>query len=144
MPPAKRDSEVITGFTLTSANGSEREAVWDIISGIRGLLIGDKGYISGELGEQLQGSDINLQTPKRSNMKDQRDKSFVRLLTRFRRLIETVIGQLCERFNFEKVRARDVWHLTSRLNRKLLAHTVCVWLNRHSLDPLQFEQLIPE
>ena len=44
----------------------------------------------------------------------------------------------------EKVRARDVWHLTSRLNRKLLAHTVCVWLNRHSLDPLQFEQLIPE
>ncbi len=135
---------VITGFTLTPANGSEREAVWDIISGIRGLLIGDKGYISGELGEQLQASHLNLQTPKRSNMKDKRDKSFVRLLTRFRRLIETVIGQLCERFNFEKVRARDVWHLTSRLNRKLLAHTVCIWLNRQSLDPLQFEQLIPE
>ena len=36
-----------------------------------------------------------------------------------------------------------VWEV-SRLNRKLLAHTVCVWLNRHSLDPLQFEQLIPE
>ncbi len=135
---------VITGFTLTPANGSEREAVWDIISGIQGLLIGDKGYISGELGEQLQGNDIDLQTAKRSNMKDKRDKSFVRLLTRFRRLIETVIGQLSERFNFEKVRARDVWHLTSRLNRKLLAHTVCVWLNRHSLDPLQFVQLIPE
>ncbi len=135
---------VITGFTLTPANGSEREATWDVIRGIRGLLIGDKGYISGELGEQLQGCDINLQTPLRFNMKDQRDKSFVRLLTRFRRLIETVIGQLCERFNFEKVRARDMWHLTSRLNRKLLAHTVCVWLNRHSLDPLQFEQLIPE
>ncbi len=28
---------VITGFTLTPANGSEREAVWDVISGIRGL-----------------------------------------------------------------------------------------------------------
>lgn len=135
---------VITGFTLTPANGSEREATWDIIRGIRGLLIGDKGYISSELGEQLKGYELNLQTPLRSNMKEQRDQSFVRLLTRFRRLIETVIGQLCERFNFEKVRARDMWHLTSRLNRKLLAHTVCVWLNRHSLEPLQFEQLIPE
>ena len=70
---------VITGFTLTPANGSEREAVWDVIRGIRGLLIGDKGYISGELGEQLKGCDINLQTPLRSNMKDQRDKSFGQL-----------------------------------------------------------------
>jgi hypothetical protein len=81
------------------------------------------------------------------NMKDKRSRSTddcgaVNLLNRFRRLIETVIGQLCERFNFEKVRARDMWHLTSRLNRKLLAHTVCVWLNRHSLNPLQFEQLL--
>ncbi len=135
---------VITGFTLTPANGSEREATWDVIRGIRGLLIGDKGYISSELGEQLKGYELNLQTPLRFNMKEQRDKNFVHLLTRFRRLIETVIGQLCERFNFEKVRARDMWHLTSRLNRKLLAHTVCVWLNRHSLEPLQFEQLIPE
>ena len=93
---------------------------------------------------QLSQSAISLQTPKRSNMKDSRDKNLVYLLNRFRHLIETVIGQLCERFNFEKVRARDMWHLTSRLNRKLLAHTVCLWLNRHSLNPLQFEHLISE
>jgi hypothetical protein len=40
------------------------------------------------------------------------------------------------------VRARDRWHLTSRCNRKLLAHTVCFWLNRHSPDPLQFDDLV--
>lgn len=135
---------VITGFALTPANGSEREALWEIVGSIRGLLIGDKGYISGELGEQLQGYNINLQTPFRSNMKDKRNQTFVNLLSRCRRLIETVIGQLSERFNLEKVRARDLWHLTNRINRKLLAHTVCVWLNRFSLFPLQFEQLIPE
>jgi hypothetical protein len=135
---------VITGFTITPANGSEREALWDVVGGISGLLIGDKGYIDSQLEMQLSQSAINLQTPKRSNMKDSRDKSLVYLLNRFRRLIETVIGQLCERFNLEKVRARDMWHLTSRLNRKLLAHTVCLWLNRHSLNPLQFEQLICE
>ena len=133
---------VITGFTLTAANGSEREALWEIAGGINGLLIGDKGYIDGQLKQELSQSRINLQTPKRSNMKDYRSRDLVYLLNRYRRLIETVIGQLSERFNFEKVRARDMWHLTSRLDRKILAHTVCFWLNRHSLNPLQFEQLI--
>jgi hypothetical protein len=106
---------VRSGFTLTPANGSEKEALWDIVAGIRGLMIGDKGYISSQLQMELSKQAINLQTPKRSNMKDTRSKNLVRLLNRFRRLIETVIGQLCERFNFEKVRARDMWHLTSRL-----------------------------
>ena len=134
---------IITGFALTSAKGSEREALWESITGICGLLIGDKGYISQELQEQLLLNNINLQTAKRSNMNEKRSKNLIQLVKRCRRLIETVIGQLSQRFNFEKVRARDLWHLTSRINRKLLAHTVCFCLNRHSLDPLQFEQLIP-
>ena len=87
-------------------------------------------------------------------------EEFIIALTRFHRLIEregrrgfpamtnrvveTAIGQLSTRFNIEKVWARYRWHLTSRLDRKLLAHTVCVWLNRHSLSPLQFEPLISE
>ena len=135
---------VISGFTLTGAKGSEREALWEITQNISGLLIGDKGYISQELAEQLKANQIQLQTPFRSNMKDNRNREFLRLLTRCRRLIETVIGQLSTRFNIERVWARDHWHLTSRLNRKLLAHTVCVWLNRRSPSPLQFDQLIAE
>ena len=59
-----------------------------------------------------------------------------------RRLIETVIGQLKGRFKIEKVWARDNRHLTNRFNRKILAHTVCVWLNRHSHSPLRFEELV--
>jgi Transposase DDE domain len=138
------DSGVITGFSLTPANGSEREALWDVISPINGLLIGDKGYICQELSKDLKQHDISLQTAFRSNMKDPRSPETVRFLQRIRRLVETVIGQLSERFNIEKVRARDMWHLTSRINRKLLAHTVCYWLNRHSPDPLQFNDLVTE
>ena len=82
---------------------------------------------------------IELQTALRSNMQDSRDPAWVKLLQRMRRLIETVIGQLVERFSIEKVWARDRWHVTSRLNRKLLAHTLCRWLNRHSAQPLQFD-----
>ena len=81
---------------------------------------------------------------KSSNLHDGRGPALVALLKRMRRPIETVIGQLVERFSTEKVWARDLWHLTSRINRKLLAHTVCRWLNRNSSDPLQFEQLVTQ
>lgn len=133
---------VITGFSLTPANGSEREALWGMVSSIHGLLIGDKGYLSAPLQQELRQVGIQLETALRSNMDDARDPVWVALLKRLRRLIETVIGQLVERFSIEKVRARDLWHLTSRINRKLLAHTVCRWLNRLSANPLQFEQLV--
>ena len=137
-------SGVICGFSLTAANDSEREALWDVIAPIHGLLIGDKGYLSEALAQALLNQQIVLKTPLRSNMQPQLDRSEVKLLQRVRRLIETVIGQLVERFHVEKVRARDLWHLTSRLNRKLLAHTVCFWLNRHHPEPLQFDELATE
>ena len=133
---------VISGFSLTPAHGSEREALWDLVPPVHGLLIGDKGYLSEPLQHQLQAVGIPLETPLRSNMQDTRNPAGVKLFMRVRRLIETVIGQLVERFSIEKVWARDLWHLTSRFNRKLLAHTLCRWLNRHSSNPLQFEQLV--
>ena len=136
------DTGVITGFTLTPANGSEREALWDLVDKIQGLLIGDKGYISAFHKAELQKMGIQLETALRSNMQDSRDPQWLKWLKRVRRLIETVIGQLSERFHFEKIWARDMWHLTSRINRKLLAHTVCLWLNRHSSEPLQFATLV--
>jgi hypothetical protein len=134
---------IITGFTLTPANGDEREALWDLLPEIQGLLIGDKGYISAWLRQELQRYGIDLQTALRANMCDVRPKFWIRLLQTLRRLIETVNGQLAVRFHIERIRARDIWHLTSRLNRKLLAHTLCCYLNRltgHEL--LQFDALV--
>jgi hypothetical protein len=135
---------VITAFSLTAGNGSEREALWDLVPAIHGLLIGDKGYLSAALQHELQQVGIELETALRCNMQDTRHPTWVTLLKRMRRLIETVIGQLVERFSIERVWARDLWHLSSRVNRKLLAHTVCRWLNRHSAEPLQFEQLVTQ
>jgi len=117
---------VITGFSLTPAflvcrrlYGSEREALWDMVQTIQGLVIGDKGYLSAPLQQELRAVGIELETALRCNMHDPRDPAWVALLKRMRRLIETVISQLVERFSIEKVWARDLWHLTSRLNRKL-------------------------
>ena len=38
----------------------------------------------------------------------------------------------------------DLWHFTNRINRKILAHTLAFWINRHSFHPLQFEQIISD
>jgi hypothetical protein len=53
-----------------------------------------------------------------------------------------VIGQLSQQFHIEKVRARDLWHLTNRIGRKVLAHTVGMMVNKIlGNPPLQFECL---
>jgi IS5 family transposase len=136
-------SGVITGFTLTPANVDERKAMWDVTPQIHGLLLGDKGYIAEDNRQQLREQHIDLQTSLRKNMPDDRPSKVVALYTSTRRLVETVIGQLSERLHIEKVRARDLWHLSSRLARKLLAHTVGIILNRRlGRDALQFDGLI--
>lgn len=137
-------SGTITGLIFTSATTDERVAMLDLVAGIRGLLIGDKGYISQEAKAYLQDHyAIALETPLRSNMPDDRDPHFVTQLMKTRRLVETVIGQLSDQFHIEKVRARDLWHLTSRVARKVLAHTIGVCLNRQlGRAPLQLEGLI--
>lgn len=134
---------MITGITVTPANIDERESLWDIIGNIRGLLIADKGLIGEDFQAQVRAhTNVNLQTPMRSNMSDSRGKGFSRWLTSTRRLVETVIGQLSQQFHIEKIRARDLWHLTNRIGRKILAHTVGMMINKIlGNPPLQFECL---
>ena len=88
-------------------------------------------------------ANIDLQTAVRSNMKEERSEKFIRWLVSIRRLVETVIGQLTERFHIEKVRARTLWSFTNRIARKILSHTVCVCINKQiGNPPLQFELLV--
>jgi hypothetical protein len=139
-------SGIITGRTATAAPVDEREALFDVLNDIQGLLLGDKGYISQTLKKELiVYHHIDLQTPLRKNMVDTRDPLFVQHLIKIRRLVETVIGQLTDHLHITKVRARDLWHLTSRINRKILAHTVGIYLNRMlGRPPLQFDGLITD
>jgi len=135
---------IISSFDITAANVDEREAMIEITEGINGLLIGDKGYISKEKKEFLKEyRQIDLQTPVRGNMKDERNPVFVSAMMKVRRKIETVIGQLSEQFHIEKVRARDLWHLTNRFVRKILAHTMAAFANRILGRPvLHFSELL--
>jgi hypothetical protein len=114
----------VVGFTLTPANIDEREVLDNVRGTLRGMLIADKGLLSKTKQAALATDAIDLQTPLRQNMPDTRPKQWVQTLMRIRRRIETVIGQLTEFYNFAKTKARDIWHLTSKLLRKLLAYNL--------------------
>ncbi len=135
---------VISNITFTSANIDERESLWEIVENIKGLLFADKGLIGTDFQQQLYvETGVNLQTPMRKNMIDPRGKDANLWLVSTRRLVETVIGQLTERFNIEKNWARDLWHFTNRISRKVLSHTVAVFVNKMiGNQPLQFDLLV--
>lgn len=136
---------ILTAFTVTAAHEAERETVWDLVESIKGWLLGDKGYISSYLKQNLKNHDINLWTALRKNMTSEPGRSLVldRLCMTVRRRIETVIGQLAERFHIEKVRARDMWHFTARIRRKILSHTIAVWVAKQlGIDPLHHAAIL--
>jgi hypothetical protein len=122
---------VAVGITLTAANIDERDSAYEVLRAIEGLVLGDKGYIRPQFKADCEALGIDLQTPLRRNMTERRPRGWLQLLRRVRQRIETVIGQLEQRCGLAKTRARDAWHLTNPVTRKLLAHTVGVWLNLH-------------
>jgi hypothetical protein len=66
------------------------------------------------------------------------------LLSRIRYRIDTLFGQLAERFHAKRVWARDGWHLWSRLLRKVLSHTLAVLLNQAAPEPLHLAGLLSQ
>lgn len=136
-------SGMIVDYTFAPANYDERDVAPEITQNINGLLGADKGYLRPELKQYYEYQYIDLQTPYRKNMIDVRPKESIRVLMNARRKIETVIGQLTDRFHIQKVRAKDLWHLTHRIVRKILSHTISVILNKRlGNPPLQLEILI--
>jgi len=134
---------VAVGLTVTAANVDERDAAYDVLSAIEGLVLGDKGYIRPQFKADCAALGIDLQTPVRHNMKEHRPRWWLRLLQRLRKRVETVIGQFEQRFGLAKTRARDVWHLTNQVTRKLLAHSIGVGLNlRQGRKPLDLDGLL--
>lgn len=87
-------SGVITSATFAAANIDERDVCPGLAERLKGLLLGDKGFIRPSLKEELEMNGLYLQTPVRGNMKEDRSPVFINWMLSTRRLVETVIGQL--------------------------------------------------
>jgi len=70
-------------------------------------------------------------------------RCLLRACARIRKGVETVGSHLTERFAVARIRAHDLWHFEHRLIRKVLAHTVGVFLNLQlGRTPLDLDGLL--
>lgn len=133
---------VIRAMSAAAANVHDTEVVPELVEGARGQVIGDRNYWDPQLTEELARAGIQLTAPFKMRASDP-DPVGSKRLTRMRWRIETVAAQLVERYHLKRVWARDTWHLTSRMLRKVLSHTLCVGLClEQGLEPLHFDALL--
>ncbi|MPQ45363.1 transposase, partial [Clostridium tarantellae] len=93
-------------------------------------IIGDKGYVSTEIGKQLAlEQNISLLALQRKNSKTQFPKHIRNILSKMRRRVETSFSQLTEQFNANKVLAKTKLGLMTRISIKILAHNISYLIN---------------
>jgi hypothetical protein len=132
---------VILGYELAPADAPETEMVWEVAPTPIGTGLGDRNYWSPALRGELGAAGGELLAPFKHARRDPDPRRSAWLLG-LRRRIETAIGQLVDRFHCRQVRVEDLWHLEHRLVRKILGHTVAIWLNvQAGHEPLQFDAL---
>lgn len=117
---------VIVGLALHPANLHDRWVAEDMQPLCPGWLLGDGNYWSPLLFDDLQARGIQLVAPRKSSVR--RRHPWPRWLIHTRRRIETVIGQLAERYAGKHLWVHDTWHLRSSWLRKILSHTFAVFL----------------
>lgn len=139
---------VITALELVPANTSDIAAAPEVLAAApvaHGWVLADRNYWSPELRATLREAAVLLLAPRRTKAQEKREgvAPWPRWLVGARRRIETVLGQLAERFHAKRVWARDRWHLTSRWLRKVVSHTLAVLLCQEAhLPPLTFADLL--
>lgn len=98
-------------------------------------LIGDKGYISKEIKIDLfESCQIKLETPKRSNQKD--DEQWHPIFRKCRKRIETLFSQLCDQMMLKRNYAKKLEGLNTRLISKIAAVTVLQAMNYENNKPI--------
>lgn len=133
---------IITRFCVAAANVHELAVVPALAEQTRGALVGDRNYWSPSTMAEWRRHGVELLAPYHSAKRDPHPRWSARL-SRVRYRIDTVFGQLVDRCAVKRVWARDRWHLSSRLLRKVLMHTLAVLLNvALGTPPLQIAQVV--
>lgn len=133
---------VITRFGLAPANVHELTALPALTEQTRGILVGDRNYWAPTVAAEWQQHGVEVLAPYRKATQDPHPRWSARL-SRVRYRIDTVFGQLVERCAVKRLWARDLWHLSNRLLRKVLMHTLAVLFNVDlGNSPLQLARVV--
>jgi hypothetical protein len=135
---------MILDYSLLPARPHDSQLLDDLIDGYEGIVVGDKGFL--DTARQLNlpaARNVRLITPTHKNMAQQPTPEEQHLYRCWRKRLETVGSHLTERFQIDHTRAHDLWHYQHRLLRKVLAHTLCVFLNLLlGRPPLDLDDLV--
>jgi hypothetical protein len=134
---------VIRAVVLAPARASEKAVLPELEPPAGTVGVADRGYYDPILRGRLAADGVRFLTPYLHKSKDP-DPARAARLSAVRYRIETVQGQLAERYRIKRTWARDLWHLTHRIGRKVLSHTVMIWAAVTNLrPPLSFVELEP-
>lgn len=135
---------MITHYALLPARPHDIQSIDILLEEFEGAAPADKGFIDeNRQSLLLERHGILVVTPPRKNMKTKLPESLLKFCRRIRKRIETVGSHLTERFKIDHIRVHDLWHFQHRLIRKILAHTVCVFINLTcNHPPLHLDGLI--
>jgi hypothetical protein len=102
------DRGEILNMMLTPGNTDDRKPVPELVRSLFGILVGDRGYISQALFEELLNNfNIQFIVGIKSNMKNKLLPVFDKILLRKRAIIETIIDQLKNISQIEHSRHRS-------------------------------------
>jgi len=116
------DKGEVMAFKLTAGNVDDRKPVLNLVKNLIGKLVGDKGYISQKLFEQLYQQGLQLITKIKKNMKNKLMSVANKLLLRKRAIIESVNDQLKNISQIEHTRHRSVWNFAVNILAGLCAY----------------------
>ena len=118
-------------FTVANADIDDRDVLpYMIADFLNTIIIGDKGYISEPLRQELYDNyGIILLTQKRSNQKDPNTRYVRKVINRLRKRVEVTNNQLDDQFNLSKVRARTHWGFLTRICDKFASFTLGAFIN---------------
>ena len=126
---------VIARYDLVPANVDDRDAAAEVLeAGCR--YWADKGFFGRECQQEWAESEgaAVWAEPPRSTLAAW-PRAFAYLAHRVRQLIEVVNAQLQGQFAIERTLAKTLWGLVTRVQAKLTAHTLGVYLNVLSGQP---------
>jgi hypothetical protein len=107
---------------ITAGNIDDRKPVSKMVKTLRGILLGDKGYIKKELIKELFEQGIEFITTIKKNMKKNLSV-FERILLRKRAIIETANDLLKNYFQVEHSRHRSAAGFMNNVLTALIAYT---------------------
>jgi len=114
----------LLAFIITPANIDDRQPVPKLCEDITGKLIGDKGYISKKLFDELYQQGLQLITKIKGNMKNKLMPMIDKMLLRKRGIIETIFDQLKNISQIEHTRHRSPTNFVVNLFAGLIAYSL--------------------